>query len=147
MNPILLSDSRSSSWPGLTYPSTGFTNVKGISAFAVSPWMLINFTSSPLVLAFLIAFIGALRALSYNSSIFHGVSGSINRTGRVAIHESLLAAGLICGSSLGGIIYQKFSMTVVYYFCGAIVFFGAVMQSGLYLLLKKPNNEIIRENQ
>lgn len=109
--------------------------------------VLMNFTSSPLVLAFLIAFIGALRALSYNSSIFHGVSGSINRTGRVAIHESLLAVGLIFGSSLGGLIYQKYSMTVVYFFCGAIVFFGVVMQSGIYLLLKTPNNGIIRDNQ
>jgi DHA1 family multidrug resistance protein-like MFS transporter/DHA1 family quinolone resistance protein-like MFS transporter len=109
--------------------------------------VLMNFTSSPLILALLIAFIGALRALSYNSSIFHGVSGSINRTGRVAIHESLLAAGLIFGSSLGGVIYQRYSMTVVYYFCGAIVFFGAVIQSGLYLSLKKPNNGIIRDNK
>jgi DHA1 family multidrug resistance protein-like MFS transporter/DHA1 family quinolone resistance protein-like MFS transporter len=111
--------------------------------FLASLVVLMNFTSSPLVLAFLIAFIGALRALSYNSSIFHGISGSINRTGRVAIHESLLAVGLIFGSSLGGLIYQKYSMTVVYYFCGAIVFFGAVMQSSIYLLLKKTNNGII----
>jgi predicted MFS family arabinose efflux permease len=106
-----------------------------------------NFTSSPLVLAFLIAFIGALRALSYNSSLFHGVSGSINRTGRMAIHEALLAAGLIFGSSLGGVIYQKYSMTAVYYFCGIVVFFGVVIQSGLYLLLNKHNNRIIKDFQ
>ncbi len=102
--------------------------------------ILMNFTSSPLVLAFLIAFIGALRALSYNSSLFHGVSGSINRTGRMAIHEALLATGLIFGSSFGGVVYQKYSMTVVYYFCGSIVFLGAVIQSGLYLLLRKQDS-------
>ena len=48
--------------------------------------------SSPFVLALQLALMGALWALSYNNSLFHGVSGSINRTGRMAIHEALLAA-------------------------------------------------------
>ncbi len=96
-----------------------------------------NFTSSPLILAALIAMIGALRAHSYNSSVFHGVSGSIARTKRMAVHESLLAAGLIFGSSLGGLIYQKYSMTAVYYFCAAVVMSGVLLQLGLYRLLQK----------
>jgi DHA1 family multidrug resistance protein-like MFS transporter/DHA1 family quinolone resistance protein-like MFS transporter len=80
---------------------------------------------------------GALRALSYNNSLFHGVSGSINRTGRMAVHESLLAAGLIFGSSLGGLLYENFSMATVYYFCGSTVLFGAILQAGLYFILKR----------
>ncbi len=96
-----------------------------------------NFTSSPLILAALIAMIGALRAHSYNSSVFHGVSGSIARTKRMAVHESLLAAGLIFGSSLGGLIYQKYSMTAVYYFSAAVVMSGVLLQLGLYRLLQK----------
>lgn len=96
-----------------------------------------NFTSSPLMLAALIAMIGALRAHSYNSSLFHGVSGSINRTRRMAVHESLLAAGIIVGSSLGGLIYQKYSMTTVYYFCAAAVMFGVLLQLGLYCLFQR----------
>lgn len=96
-----------------------------------------NFTSSPLMLAALIAMIGALRAHSYNSSLFHGVSGSINRTRRMAVHESLLAAGLIVGSALGGLIYQKYSMTAVYYFCAAVVMFGVLLQLGLYRLFQR----------
>lgn len=96
-----------------------------------------NFTSSPLILAALIAMIGALRAHSYNSSLFHGVSGSVTRTKRMAIHESLLAAGLILGSSLGGLIYQKYSMTAVYYFCAAVVMSGVLLQLGLYRLFQR----------
>ncbi len=96
-----------------------------------------NFTSSPLILAALIAMIGALRAHSYNSSLFHGVSGSVTRTKRMAVHEVLLAAGLIFGSSLGGLIYQKYSMTAVYYFYAAVVMSGALLPLGLYRLFQR----------
>jgi MFS family permease len=96
-----------------------------------------NCTTSSIVLAVMIALVGGLRALSYNNSLFHGVSGSIHRTGRMAVHESLLAAGLIAGSSLGGMIYETYSMSAVYYFCAAVVLFGAVIQVGLYLLLRR----------
>lgn len=96
-----------------------------------------SFFSSPYVLALLIALIGALRALSYNNSLFHGVSGSINRTGRMAVHEALLAAGLICGSALGGWLYQHHSIVAVYNFSAACVLFGASVQGALYLVLKR----------
>ncbi len=103
---------------------------------------LMNFTSTTLVLAVLIAMIGASRAFSYNNSLFHGVSGSINRTERTAVHEVLLAAGIIFGSSLGGLLYQNYSMAAVYYFCAAVVILGALIQAGLYLLLKKQDARI-----
>lgn len=103
---------------------------------------LMNFTSSPLMLAVLIAMIGALRAFSYNNSLFHGVSGSINRTGRIVVHEVLLAAGIIFGSSLGGLFYQHYSMATVYYFCTAVVILGALIQISLYILLQKQNARI-----
>jgi DHA1 family multidrug resistance protein-like MFS transporter/DHA1 family quinolone resistance protein-like MFS transporter len=94
------------------------------------------FISSPLVLVLFISVAGALRAMTYSNSFFHGVSGSINRTGRMAIHEALLAAGLICGSSLGGLIYQHYSMAVVYSFCAAVVMLGVIIQISLYFFQK-----------
>ena len=97
--------------------------------------LLLSTASSPIALAVLISLIGAFRALSYNTGIFHGVSGSINRAGRMAIHEALLAAGLVVGSSLGGVVYQRFSMTAVYILCASIVLVGVLLQLGLYLLL------------
>jgi predicted MFS family arabinose efflux permease len=96
-----------------------------------------SFFASPFVFALHIAMIGGLRALSYNNSLFHGVSGSINRTGRMAAHEALLAGGLICGSALGGFIYQHHSINAVYYFCAVFVLFGALVQSAMYLVLKR----------
>jgi DHA1 family multidrug resistance protein-like MFS transporter/DHA1 family quinolone resistance protein-like MFS transporter len=98
--------------------------------------LLMNFVSSVPLLALLISVVGAMRALSYNESVFHGVSGSINRTGRMAIHEALLAGGLIFGPLFGGLIYQKYSMTAVYGFCAVVVMLGVIIQVGLYYILK-----------
>jgi MFS family permease len=99
--------------------------------------LLLTRASSPMLLAGTISMIGALRALSYNVGIFHGVSGSENRANRMASHEALLAAGLIVGSSLGGIVYEHYSMDAVYGSCASIVILGAFIQLGLYLLLRR----------
>ena len=102
--------------------------------------LAMSFTRSPLILATLIALVGSFRSLSYSNSLFHGVSGSVNRAGRMAIHEALLAAGLIFGSALGGELYQRYSMTAVYGFCAAVVLSGAVVQLALYLILRNRQN-------
>ncbi|HEB30579.1 MAG TPA: MFS transporter [Spirochaetes bacterium] len=95
------------------------------------------FVSSPPVLALSISLVGAFRAFSYNGSVFHGVSGSINRTGRMAVHEAVLAGGLIFGPLFGGLIYQKNSMNAVYSFCAIVVALGVLLQVGLYFFLKR----------
>jgi MFS family permease len=95
--------------------------------------MLLMAAHSALILSSLISCIGFSMAVSYFNSMFHGVSGSENRSGRMAIHESLISCGLILGSVVGGLIYQRFSMTYVYLFCAAFVLFGAVFQSILCL--------------
>ena len=100
-----------------------------------------NFTTSPPVLAVLISLLGAFRSLSYSNSLFHGVSGSGNRAGRMAIHEALLAAGLIFGSALGGELYQRYSMTAVYGFCAAVVISGAFVQLALHLILRNGQDQ------
>lgn len=88
---------------------------------------------SPLVNGILIALIGFCMALSYFNSIFHGVSGSFQRTGRMAIHEAILSAGLIIGSSGGGFVYQRFTMQRVYTLCAFAVFFGLLIQGALVI--------------
>ena len=95
-----------------------------------------NLVSSPVIFAVYISLIGGIRAFSYTSSLFHGISGSTNRAGRIAVHEVLLNSGLIFGSVMGGLVYQNFSMTVVFYFCSSIAMLGALLQAGLYFLLR-----------
>jgi len=90
---------------------------------------LLQYTSMPFPLGMLLALIGILMSLSYFNSLFHGVSGSVNRAGRMAIHESILSAGLIIGSLFGGLLYERYTMSLVYLFCAGLVLFGAVVQT------------------
>jgi len=57
---------------------------------------------------------GILFAGGYSSSIFHGVSGSIHREKRMAIHESVLTVGVIIGATGGGEIYQRWGMAAAF---------------------------------
>lgn len=105
--------------------------------------LLMIFTTSALPIAIVISCIGISMAFSYSNSLFHGVSGSINRSGRMAVHESLISSGLIVGSVAGGVLYQKFSMILVYNFCAVFILLGILIQ-GLLIWLsarKKPNSK------
>jgi MFS family permease len=68
-----------------------------------------------------LALIGPLISLAFSSSFFHGASGAANRAARMAIHEALLASGLITGSAAGAEIYQNLSMTAVSCFCAGLL--------------------------
>jgi predicted MFS family arabinose efflux permease len=46
----------------------------------------------------------------------------------MAIHEALLASGLIAGSAAGSQVYQHFSMTAVSVFCAALIALAIVIQ-------------------
>jgi predicted MFS family arabinose efflux permease len=54
----------------------------------------------------------------------------------MAIHEALLASGLIAGSAVGGELYQRFSMSAVGYFCIALIALAILFQIVLVRLLR-----------
>jgi predicted MFS family arabinose efflux permease len=80
------------------------------------------------LLAISIALIGPLISLGFSYSFFHGASGASHRATRMAIHEALLASGLIAGSALGGHFYQHYSMTAVSIFCAGVLAAAIVLQ-------------------
>ncbi len=84
--------------------------------------------------ALLMPIIGVIVAVTYSFSLFHGTSGSLERSRRTAVHELVLSAGVILGSTTGGHIFQNFSMQMVYLFCLAVAAAGAVLQ--MFLLWK-----------
>ncbi|MBT3381858.1 MAG: hypothetical protein HN742_04410 [Lentisphaerae bacterium] len=84
-------------------------------------------------IAVLLVLMAVFAAQSYSSSLFHGVSGSIRRASRMAIHESLLSAGLFVGSCLGGQIYESSGMVALYSFCAVALLACAVAQAGLLI--------------
>jgi len=83
-----------------------------------------------------LALFGILFALSYNNSLFHGVTGSVRRSTRMAVHEGLLTAGVVCGSSIGGILYQTGHFGRVFLFGCIVVAAGALAQVTLVLVFR-----------
>ncbi len=95
--------------------------------------------SSPVSFAFFFFFFGILFAFAYDQSIFHGASGSVNRSGRMIIHEVLLTVGAILGAVVGGSIYEHLSFSrvllVIGVTAGVLVF--AEMAVAFFLERKK----------
>jgi len=69
--------------------------------------------SSPLPFALFFLLFGILFAFAYDQSMFHGASGSVNRSGRMIIHEVLLTVGTILGAVVGGSVYEQLSFSKV----------------------------------
>lgn len=82
--------------------------------------------------------IGFLLAYMYNNSMFHGVSGAVERSKRVSIHEAVLTFGQIVGSALGGFIYQNFNMQTVLLTIFGITIIGMFAQKYFLQSSEKP---------
>ncbi len=93
-------------------------------------------TNSLAFLALSLALIGPLISLGFSYSFFHGASGASQRATRMAIHEALLASGLIAGSAAGSHFYQHYSMTAVSVFCAGVLAAAIVLQIPLVRLWK-----------
>ena len=72
--------------------------------------------------------LGLLSAFIYTNAMFHGVSGSVERSKRMSIHEAILTCGVVLGSLLGGNIYHHFSMRLVYALCIFLICLGFAVQ-------------------
>ena len=78
--------------------------------FALFCLLATNF-KSPLPYAFFFLVFGFLFAFAYDQSMFHGASGSVNRSQRMIIHEVLLTIGTILGAVGGGYVYENLSFS------------------------------------
>lgn len=103
--------------------------------FALLTFLLLAFKSIP-TYALLFALYGAVFALSYNLSIFHGAEGAKERHKRMVIHEVLLTIGTIVGSLVGGFVYQYFSFKTLVLTITVISLFTVVFES-LVLAIKR----------
>ena len=84
-----------------------------------------------------LALFGLLFALSYNNSLFHGVSGSLRRSTRMAVHEGLLTGGMVAGSAIGGILYQNGRFPGVLVFGCTVAAAAAAAQAALILIFRR----------
>ena len=96
--------------------------------FSLLTFLMLSFTSIP-AFALLFALYGAVFALSYNLSIFHGAEGAKDRHKRMVIHEVLLTLGTIIGSLVGGYVYQYFSFRTLVLTISIVSLFSVVIES------------------
>ena len=106
--------------------------------------LLLSGSMAPILL--LLAILGVFGASNYVASLFYGVSGSSERSRRMAVHESLLAFGVIAGSAVGGMLYQRVGMNAVYGMCAALLAAGLGAQL-LLLLNGRARKIILREER
>jgi len=91
-------------------------------------FILLIWATFSLPIAMIMALFGLTTSVAYSAGIFHGTSGSVNRAKRMAIHEAMPAFGIVLGSVLGGVIYQRFSAPVLYGLTGLITLAGMATQ-------------------
>ena len=93
--------------------------------------LLLALARSPLAIAAAVAAAGALAAVSYVESVFHGVAGSVQRAGRMAIHEAMLTVGALTGSLGGSFLFQARGMPAVFVTYGLMLIATAGVQAAL----------------
>ncbi len=69
--------------------------------------LLFGFASNAVSITMLISMSGILCAHAYTNSMFHGISGSTNRTLRMAIHEAALSIGAVIGGAATGWLFER----------------------------------------
>lgn len=69
--------------------------------------LLFGFASNSISITMLISMSGILCAHAYTNSMFHGISGSTNRTLRMAIHEAALSIGAVIGGAATGWLFER----------------------------------------
>ena len=69
--------------------------------------LLFGFASSSVSITMLISMSGILCAHAYTNSMFHGISGSTDRTLRMAIHEAALSIGAVIGGAATGWLFER----------------------------------------
>jgi MFS family permease len=99
--------------------------------------LFIPYIRSWLGFTFSMFLFGVLFAAQYSSSIFHGVSGSIHREKRMAIHESVLTIGIILGAVGGGEIYQRWGMVVAFNVAAAAAALILILQVIIIVIQNK----------
>jgi MFS family permease len=99
-----------------------------LSLFGALLVVAMAFQRHPLAFSGIFIAIGLLVAFTYNNSLFYATSGAPDKNRRASIHETLLTTGQIVGSLAGGILYQKYSLSLVFTIMAVLLLGGMVVQ-------------------
>lgn len=107
------------------------------SAITAAVLLCLAFAGAPALYMTLFVVLGLAMAMTYTNSLFYATSGAPDRDRRASTHEALLTGGQVAGSVAGGMLYQGFSMTVVFLALGALVTAAALGQSAMIRAWKR----------
>ena len=99
--------------------------------------LIIIFARSLLSLYIAATFIGVSQSFIYSSHQFYCVSGKANRSGSMATHEILIAAGYAAGSLAGGYLAEYLTRYWPYGFAFATVLIAIAIQAMIFETHKK----------
>jgi len=105
--------------------------IPALSAVTAAALVALILQRSARGFAVLFAVIGFFQSAIYNNSLFYATSGAPDRDKRASVHESLLTFGQVVGSVSGGMLYQAFSMPVVFIGLSGLLAAGAAAQSAM----------------
>jgi predicted MFS family arabinose efflux permease len=71
---------------------------------------------------------GIIIGVTYTQSMFHSLSGAVERQKRMNIHEIVLTSGTLAGSLLGGLFLDKYSMNFIILFAAALTGLAFIAQ-------------------
>ncbi|MCF7849149.1 MAG: MFS transporter [Kiritimatiellales bacterium] len=103
----------------------------GVSLLLAGIAFLFVIAESMICVALLLVATGILSAAAYNNSLFHGLSGSSQRTSRMAMHEATLSVGIGLGAAGSGYAYQHLGMVGAFGLCAILLSAGAAVQAGM----------------
>lgn len=85
------------------------------------------------------ALIGFHFALMYEMSLFHGMSGAVNKTRRMTIHEVVLTAGMVIGNVVGGTIYRSYGFNSIMLWLFRLAVIVVIVEILFSIFYKKKN--------
>ncbi|MBN1788284.1 MAG: MFS transporter [Sedimentisphaerales bacterium] len=90
--------------------------------------------------------VGIGYGVVYSSHQYYGVSGGRRRSGLMAIHETLIGAGISIGSLIGGMLSDRFGRYSPYWFIFAVIIAGWVVQVILWFCIGRNKRlEVIKK--
>ncbi|MGE5294606.1 MAG: MFS transporter [Solirubrobacterales bacterium] len=77
--------------------------------------------------------LGVAYGFAYCSHLYYGASGSRKRSGRMAIHETVISLGLTIGSAAGGYLCDHAGLYAPYWFAIGVIALGMVGQVVIHI--------------
>ena len=86
--------------------------------------------------------VGLIVGYTYTNSMFHCLSGAVERQKRMNIHEIILTAAMLAGSLLGGAFLDRFGMDFIMIFVAIITVVSFIMQWAVDYYFRKRKKSV-----